>query len=65
MNEEKEPRRLQTMNYKQKYAIIRQMEQGKSFAKIAKDYNISKSTVHYISKDKERIKAICEDTPVS
>lgn len=63
--DDREPRRLRTMNYKQKYAIIRQMEQGKSFAQIAKDFGVSKSTLHYISKSKDRIKRICVDTPVS
>lgn len=62
---ENSSRKQHTMNYRQKYSIIRQMEQGKSLAEVAREYEISKSTVHYIFKDRERIKTIYEDSPVS
>lgn len=58
------PRRLHAMTYKEKYAIIQEMDQVKSLAKVANEYGISKSTVHYIYKNKDSIISICEETPV-
>lgn len=64
-NAESSNRKLHTMTYKEKLHVIREMENGKKLGKVATEYGISKSTLHYIFKDRERIKTICEDSPVS
>jgi hypothetical protein len=58
-------RKMHTMTYGEKLQVIREMENGKKLGKVSKETGISKSTLHYIFKDRDRIKNICEDTPVS
>lgn len=64
-NVEFSTRKINTMTYKEKLEVIREMENGNKLGKVAKEYGIGKSTLHYIYKDRERIKQICFDTPVS
>lgn len=59
------PRKMHTMTYKEKFEIIRQMEGGKRLAKVASEFGISKSTVHYIFKKRNEIKKLVLENPVS
>lgn len=58
-------RKMYTLTYKEKLQVIRELENGKKLGKVAAEYGIGKSTIHYIYKDRERIRNICQDTPVS
>lgn len=58
-------RKVHTMTYKEKLDVIKEMERGKKLGMVASEYGIGKSTLHYIYKDRDRIRQICDDTPVS
>lgn len=58
-------RKMATMTYHQKLEIIKEMESGKRLGKVATAHGISKSTLHYIFKNRDTIRAVCEETPVS
>lgn len=58
-------RKVHQMTYREKLDAIKEMESGKKLAVVAAKFKIAKSTLHYIFKDRDRIKSICDETPVS
>lgn len=62
---EKVATKLKSLTLKQKNDLIQLIEQGKSIKDVAQEMGISKNTLHYIYKNRDRYKVAVTNQPVS
>lgn len=62
---EKHEPKLKSLTIREKFDLINLVDQGKSIKEISKELGISKNTLHYIYKNKEKICQEVMASPVS
>lgn len=57
--------KMKSLTIQEKLSIINMVENGKSLKEVAEELSINRNTLHYILKNREKIKAEIGKKPVS